>query len=166
MNAQDKQKFQVRTVCQVGVVVKDLDQVVKDWTEKFGFGPWTFLETPTTRYAAVFVGPIEFELVQPVDGKMQGEAGRSIQDFLDKWGDGIHHIAFMVDDVQAEVSRLTANGVKLLAHGGAEWAYFLSGGPGSTIFELMRRTSYELIKEKGLQGFLEAKMKERQAKKP
>lgn len=166
MNAQDKQKFQVKTVCQVSVVVKDLDQVVKDWTENFGFGPWTFLETPTTRYAAVFVGPIEFELVQPVNRKMQGEADRSIQDFLDKWGDGIHHVAFMVDDVQAEASKLRANGVTLLAQGGADWAYFLSGKPHSTIFELMSKANYDLIKDKGLQGFLEAKIKERQANKP
>ena len=164
MNAQDKQKFQVKTVCQVGVVVKDLDQVVKDWTENFGFGPWSFLEMPHMRYAAVFVGPIEFELVQPVEGELQGDAGKSLTDFLNKWGDGVHHIAFMVDDVTAEVSKLIANGVKLLAQGGSEWAYFLSGGPGSTIFELMRRASYDLIKEKGLHGFLEAKLKERQAK--
>ena len=164
MNVQDNDKFKVKEVCQIGVVVKDLDQVVKDWTEKFGFGPWSFLETPGMRYAAVFVGPIEFELVQPVEGKLQGEAGNSILDFLAKWGDGIHHVAFKVDDVQSDVSKLAANGVKVIAQGGEDYAYVQSGGPRSTIFELMWRPDYDIIKKEGLQGFLNAKLKEKEAR--
>ena len=38
-----------------------------------------------------------------------------IAKFLDKKGEGIHHIAFEVDDIVAEMSRLTAEGFTLLS---------------------------------------------------
>ena len=166
MTGQKNSDFKVETVCQLGVVVKDLDQVVKDWTHNFGFGPWTFLEMAHMKYASVFVGPVQFELMQPVEGKQQGDAGKLLLDFLNRWGDGVHHVAFCVDDVKAAVSKLASNGVKVLAQGGNDWAYLQSGGPGSTIFELMLRANYDLIKARGLPGFMEAKIKERQANKP
>lgn len=166
MTGQKKCDFKVEKVCQLGVVVKDLDQVVKDWTENFGFGPWTFLELGNMKYASVFVGQVQFELMQPLEGKQQVGAGELFLDFLSKWGDGIHHVAFCVDDVKASVSKLASNGVKVIAQGGSDWAYVQSSAPGSTIFELMLRANYDLIQEKGLPGFLEAKIKERQVNKP
>jgi len=53
-----------------------------------------------------------------------------IAKFLDKKGEGIHHIAFEVDDIKSEIARLKKNGVKLInedpylnAH--KDWVAFL-----------------------------------------
>ena len=161
-----KHEFKATQVCQLGVVVRDLDKVVEDWSSKFGFGPWSFVEGPTMRIASVFVGPVQFELMQPVGEQPEQGPGKLFTDYLDKWGDGVHHVAFGVDDVDEEVSNLTAQGVKVIARAPGEWAYLESGGPGSTIFELMPRSSYELIREKGLAGFVEDRRRQREAEEP
>jgi hypothetical protein len=44
-----------------------------------------------------------------------------------------------VDDVDAEVAKLVKGGAKLLIHDPGRFAYVDAGGPGGTIFELMRR---------------------------
>jgi len=160
MNAKDKNGFKAESVCQLGVVVRDLDQVVKDWTEKFGFGPWSFLDSPSMRFASVFVGPIQFELMQPVEGEEQRGAGKLLLDYLDTWGDGVHHVAFCSDDVRADAAGLVAQGVKQIADGGSDYAYFQSGGPKTTIFELMPRKTFKLIREKGLEGYARERMKQ------
>ena len=163
MSTQNKTAFKAEAVCQLGVVVKDLDQVVKDWTENFGFGPWSFLESPSMRFASVFVGPLQFELMQPIEGKEQRGAGKLLLDYLNTWGDGVHHVAFLSDDVRKDAATLMEQGVERIADGGSEYAYFESGGPKSTIFELMPRKSFELIKEKGLDGYMRERMKQAQA---
>lgn len=160
METQDKNVFKAEKVCQLGVVVRDLDKAVKDWSAKFGFGPWSFLDTPAMRFASVFVGPLQFELMQPVEGQPQRGAGKLLLDYLNTWGDGVHHIAFCSDDVRKEAEGLVSQGVKRIADGGSDYAYFESSGPKSTIFELMPRKSYELIKEKGLDGYIKERMKQ------
>jgi len=116
------------------------------------------------RFASVFVGPLQFELMQPVEGKEQRGAGKLLLDYLDTWGDGVHHVAFCSDDVRADAASLVAQGVKQIADGGSDYAYFESGGPKTTIFELMPRSSYELIKEKGLDGYARERMKQAQTR--
>ena len=160
METQDKKAFRAEKVCQLGVVVRDLDKVVKDWSEKFGFGPWSFLESPSMRFASVFIGPLQFELMQPVEGQEQRGAGKLLLDYLNTWGDGVHHVAFGVDDVKKDAANLVAQGVTQIADGGNDYAYFESSGPKSTIFELMPRRSYELIREKGLDGYMKERMKQ------
>ena len=161
----ENHKFKAEKVCQIGVVVKDLDKVVQDWSNLFGFGPWTFLDAGPIKIASVFVGPIQFELMQLVEGQsLEGhpleKEGELYKEFLEAWGDGVHHIAFGVDDVKAETSKLSDQGASVLtSEPNGQWAYVESGGPGSVIFELMPLRSYEIIKEKGLSGFIEEQMK-------
>jgi len=160
MSVQGERAFKAEAVCQLGVVVRDLDKVVEDWTEKFGFGPWSFLESPSMRFASVFVGPLQFELMQPVEGQSQRGAGKLLLDYLNTWGDGVHHIAFCSDNVRKDAETLMAQGVERIADGGSDYAYFESSGPSSTIFELMPRSAYNLIKEKGLDGYMKERMKQ------
>lgn len=166
MKTEGESKFKAEAVCQLGVVVRDLDQVVKDWTERFGFGPWSFLDTPAMRFASVFIGPVQFELMQPVEGQEQRGAGKLLEEYLDTWGDGVHHVAFCSDDVREDAAGLVAQGVKQIADGGSDYAYFQSGGPKTTIFELMPRSSFELIRDKGLDGYARERMQQAQGEKP
>ncbi len=66
--------------------------------------------------------------------------GRIFQSrFLDTWGEGLHHVGFYVDDVDAVVKELTGKGAKLLIHDPGNFAYLDAGGPGGAIFEFMRK---------------------------
>ena len=170
MGKDGTRKFKAEKVCQIGVVVKDLDQVVQDWSNMFGFGPWTFLDAGPIKVASVFVGPIQFELMQLIEGQslvghpLEKEA-KLYKAFLEAWGDGVHHIAFGVEDVKSETAKLSAQGATVLtSEPNGQWAYFESGGPGSVIFELMPLKSYEIIKEKGLPGYVEEQIRQQAEK--
>jgi methylmalonyl-CoA/ethylmalonyl-CoA epimerase len=106
---------------QVGVVVKDLDQAVAHFSS-LGFGPFQPLHKPENaeeyyrgkpmkaemKICAANMGPVDLELIQPVSGKSPH------QEFLDRNGEGIQHIAFAVDDLDKEVGRLTNKGASIL----------------------------------------------------
>src|SRR5204862_3752383 len=64
-------------------------------------------DVPTERVRVAFLGDGEthVELLEPLDG-----AG-PIAQFLDKRGEGVHHLCFEVDDIDAALARLRAEGV-------------------------------------------------------
>ena len=102
----------------VGVAVKDVDKTIEFLSQTLGLGPWQVLEIcyvgdtvkigkAPFRFKLAFaeLGPIQLELVQPIEG-------RSVQSqFLETWGEGLHHIGFQVPNVDQVVSRLQELGV-------------------------------------------------------
>jgi len=134
--------MQVKSIDHISYAVKDIDQVIEAWSRLYGFGPWTFKENSGSdvkgrpwkiKMAFAKVGPIEIELVQCVEGRIFQSK------FIDKWGEGVHHLGFFVDDVDQETARLVSEGATLLIHDPGKFAYLDGGGPGGAIFELMRR---------------------------
>lgn len=144
MESGETHKLQLKTVDQVSFAVKDIDKVIEAWSSLYGIGPWTFRENGGTsakghpwkiRMAFAYIGPVQIELVQCTEGRIFQSR------FLDTWGEGLHHLGFYVDDVDAEAANLVAQGAKLLIADPGNFAYLDSGGPGGAIFELMRRPS-------------------------
>ena len=144
MDSSGTHKFQVKTVDQISYAVKDIDKVIEAWSSLYGIGPWTFRENGGTdakgrpwkiRMAFSYIGPVQIELVQCTEGRIFQSR------FLDNWGEGLHHLGFYVDDVDAEASNLVAQGAKLLIQDPGNFAYLDAGGPGGAIFELMKRPS-------------------------
>ena len=135
-------KLQVKAVAQVSFAVKDIDKVVEAWSSLYGIGPWTYSENGGAdakgrpwkiRMAFAYIGPLQIELVQCTEGRIVQSR------FLDTWGEGIHHVGFYVDDVDAEASNLVAKGAKLIIADPGNFAYLDAGGPGGAVFELMKR---------------------------
>jgi methylmalonyl-CoA/ethylmalonyl-CoA epimerase len=142
MTGQRPHKFQLKSIDHISYSVKDINQVIEKWSRLYGFGPWTFSENGGTdakgrpwkiRMAFAYVGPMQIELVQCTEGRIFQSR------FLDTWGEGVHHIGFYVDDVDAEADNLAAQGAKILIRDPGNFAYMDAGGPGGAIFELMRR---------------------------
>jgi catechol 2,3-dioxygenase-like lactoylglutathione lyase family enzyme len=135
--------MKVNSIDHISYAVTDIDKTVEAWSKLYGIMPWTYRENGGTdvkgrpwkiRMAFAYVGPMEVELVQCVEGRIFQSK------FLDKWGEGIHHIGFFVDDVDTEVAALTKDGANLLIHDPGRFAYLDAGGPGGAIFELMQRS--------------------------
>ena len=135
-------ELQLKTVDQIGIAVKDIDKVIESWSSMFGIGPWTFRDIGGTdakgrswkaRLAFAYLGPLEIELVQPVEGRIFQSR------FLDTFGEGLHHLGFYVDDVDGEASNLMAQGANLLMTDPGNFAYVDSGGHGGVIFELIKK---------------------------
>jgi len=134
--------FNLKSVDQISYSVKDIDKTIGAWSSIYGMGPWTFRENGgldvkgrpwKIRMAFTYVGPMQVELVQCVEGRIFQSR------FLDTWGEGLHHVGFYVEDVDAVVKHLTAKGAKLLIHDPGNFAYLDAGGPGGAIFEFMRK---------------------------
>jgi len=119
-------KIKVKRISQVAIVVKDIPMVVKNYWNILGIGPWLIFpwESPhisNRRYhekpasarekiAITEMGNVQFEPVQPV-------AGDSIYwDFIKERGEGLHHLQFIVDEVD-EVSDVN-EAVEILAKEG------------------------------------------------
>jgi methylmalonyl-CoA/ethylmalonyl-CoA epimerase len=139
-------------VLQVGLVVRDLDAAVRTYADEYGIGPWkiydvtpavarnlTQYERPSSysmRVALAMIGTVQWELIEPLD-----ETG-VYADFLRARGEGLHHVAFEVDDYAGAIDSLRDKGHRVLMGGqyqGASWAYLSTDeklGVISEVFDL------------------------------
>ena len=65
-----------------------------------------------------------------------------VQEFLDKKGEGIQHIGFMVDDIEAETAKLAKEGYKITQSAETPtviWAYYGTDEVGGFSIELMQK---------------------------
>ena len=96
----------------VGVAVRDLDEAIATYGRLFG----AELEHRDTvseqgvEAAAVRVGASRIELLAATDD--DSPVGR----FLAKRGPGMHHVAYEVDDLDAELAELDGQGIELIDH--------------------------------------------------
>ena len=140
----------------VGVIVKDLDKTVA-YYESLGIATFrpehlfdanTFLEfklygkTPADldvhRGRYMQIGPVAYELLQPVSGESIHD------DFFNDKGEGIEHVGYAIDDLEAETAMMVEKGLPIIVSGqrrdGSGFAYFgLRKKGGGMIIELTKR---------------------------
>jgi methylmalonyl-CoA/ethylmalonyl-CoA epimerase len=152
MQYKRKKGLHVKQVAHIGFVVRDLDHVVSDWSSKFGIGPWTFLNTPEMKVGSAFVGSVQFEVFQPLETEKPdpGTTHELITNFLNIWGDGIHHIGFAFEDVKEETSKLEAQGVRSLIKNSTGLMSYLESSLNGVIFELASNIFFEEVRKTGL----------------
>jgi methylmalonyl-CoA/ethylmalonyl-CoA epimerase len=94
----------------IGIAVKDLDQAMKLYQEAFGIEPSIVYESSYTKAKIAFfpIGEVRVELIQPINP--DSVVGR----FLEKKGEGIHHISYRVKDVDGSLAELERKGVQLI----------------------------------------------------
>ena len=93
----------------VGIVVSDLDAAVATYAALGFSGGERFLMAEQGIEAVTFAaGPGYVEIIQPTDP--EGPIAR----FLTKRGDTVHHVAFATPDIELELRRLEADGIRLI----------------------------------------------------
>lgn len=95
----------------IGVAVKDLKASEALFTAMLGTEPF-HRETVESQHLSVSffeVGPNKIELLCPTSEKS------GVYKFLETRGEGIHHVAYAVDDILAETDRLKAAGFQPLS---------------------------------------------------
>ncbi len=142
--------FPPSSLCQIGIVVRSIDETIKYYQEVFGFGPFELrdVDYPTATYygetagyrgkrAFFHLGPIQIELIELKDGKTIHES------FLREKGEGLHHIGFLVKNLEEAKKKAESAGLEVTQGftrpDGTGFAYLDSDRVGGVIFELIRR---------------------------
>jgi len=100
----------IKKLDHVSIVVKNLDEGLKTFEGLLGVEHSHIQEVPDQgiKAAMIMVGDVEIELIEPVNP----ESG--VGKFLEKRGEGIHHVCFEVDDIDKELQSLASRGIELI----------------------------------------------------
>ena len=95
----------------VGIAVKDLEKAKRFFEEILGakFRPTEEVPGQGFRYAPFEVGGFSLELLSP------GGGDGVIRRFIEGRGEGVHHLSFRVDDLDATVRGLEEKGIRIAA---------------------------------------------------
>lgn len=151
-NQSDAKPFSV--LHHLSIVVADIDKATR-YYEAIGIGPFTEYP-PMSEYVKIEVpdeegfynltircaqiGPVQLQLIQP-------GAGRSLyKDHLEKNGEGVFHLGFVVDDIDASEQTVRDMGIEVISSGrrenGSGFAY-LGTAPEAGVTLLIRQSPPE-----------------------
>ncbi len=140
--------FRLPPVFQLGYVVSDIERACEHYEATFGTGPFSpavevnmdgalLRGTPvdaTIKVAFVQSGAVQIEFIQPLHGK------NLYTEFLETRGEGIHHIAYQVEDMAGmKALFIEKAGEPVFCHdmGVMEFAYFDTSQIGGLMIELL-----------------------------
>lgn len=120
-------KIKCKGINQIAIAVKDIELVAKNYWDILGIGPWSIFEWESPlvyermyhgkkawgreKIALTQVGNVQLELVQPVDGDS------IYADWIAEHGEGLHHLNFLVDDMEETQRILLDDGFVSLQRG-------------------------------------------------
>ena len=95
----------------IAIAVHDLDAALAFYRDALGLEMAERRQVPEEGVEIAFLpaGEGEIELLRPLDE----ESG--VARFLEKRGEGLHHICLAVDDIEAAMARLQASGARVLS---------------------------------------------------
>lgn len=132
----------------VGLAVEDLAAALSFYRDTLGMKVAHEEEVPSQGVRVLFLAPAgaagaaaaaEIELLLPLG------ADSPVRRFLDKRGPGLHHVAYEVPDLAAELARLAAAGVRLVDAAprpgarGHQVAFLHPASAGGVLVELVQR---------------------------
>jgi methylmalonyl-CoA epimerase len=94
----------------LGIATKGIDDALKFWEDALGLENvhTEIVEDQKVRVAMLPIGESRIELLEPTS------EDSPISKFIEKRGGGIHHIAVEVEDIEAALSKLKAQGMRLI----------------------------------------------------
>lgn len=100
----------IKGINHIGIVVQDIEEALGIYHEALGLSVPDICERPdlAAKIAFVPIGESKIELVQPLTS--ESDAAR----FLEKRGEGIHHICLEVADVETALDELRGKGLQLI----------------------------------------------------
>ena len=127
----------------VAIAVHDLDATLADLHQQYGVEPLSreIVESQGVEEAMIAIGGSNLQILQPL--RPDSPVGR----FLDKRGEGLHHVAFAVPDIEAALDHLADTGTRLVDEeprtggGGHRIAFVHPGAMAGTLVELVEGTT-------------------------
>jgi len=100
----------ITKVDHIAVAVRDLERALVPYREALGLTPSEIEDVPDqeVRIAFLPIGQTEIELLEPTSDDT------GVARFIQKRGEGLHHICLQVDDLETTLASLKAQGVQLI----------------------------------------------------
>ena len=101
---------EIKKINHIAILVEDINTALSFWRDQLGL-PLDHVEdvpSQSSKVAFLPVGEGEVELVQPTD------PDSGLAKFLEKRGEGMHHLCIEVSDIQGMLSVLKERGVRLI----------------------------------------------------
>ncbi|HUX97213.1 MAG TPA: methylmalonyl-CoA epimerase [Bacteroidales bacterium] len=94
----------------IGIAVSNLEKAINFYESTFGLECYKIEEVPDQKVRTAFfmVGQTKIELLESTDP--EGPVGK----FIQKKGEGIHHIAFAVENIEERLSEASNSGISLI----------------------------------------------------
>jgi methylmalonyl-CoA/ethylmalonyl-CoA epimerase len=125
----------------IGIAVTSLKDALAVYQKSLGFHLHEIEEVPTEKVKVAILTSSEtrVELLEPTS------SASPVAKFLESRGGGVHHLAFAVREIEAEVERLRNEGVKLIEPAprpgaqGSKVAFIHPKSTGGVLIELVQR---------------------------
>lgn len=100
----------VKALNHVGIAVRSIDEQRAFYENTLGAEFEGYEDVPSQKVRVGFfrVHDVRLELLEPTDP--EGPIGK----FLEKRGEGLHHLAFTVDDIQARIDQLKSAEIRMI----------------------------------------------------
>lgn len=101
---------QPEKIAHIGIAVKKMEHALPFYTNLLGLELEDVqeIESEAVKVAFLKIGESRLELLEPLN------ESSPIQQFLDKKGEGIHHIALEVDNIKARLNQFISQGIRLV----------------------------------------------------
>ena len=125
----------------IGIAVKDINEALKFWEATMGIKCHGIEEVAEQKVKTAFL-PLkdtEIELLEPTSPESP------VAKFIEAKGEGIHHMAIRVDNLEAALAELKEKGIRLIDEkprcgaGGAKIAFLHPKATGGILLELSER---------------------------
>lgn len=100
----------VKALNHVGIAVRSIDDQKSYYEDTLGMQFEGTEEVPSQKVRVAFfrAGDVRIELLEPTD------PDSGVAKFLEKRGEGLHHVAFTVEDINARIAELKESGLRMI----------------------------------------------------
>ena len=131
----------IKKVDHIGIAVKSLDQTLPFYTEelKMPLLGIEIVESEKVKVAFLDAGQTHIELLEPTSPES------AIAKYIEKRGEGIHHIALGVNSIQERLNELNEKGIRLIQEeakvgaGGSKVAFLHPKSASGVLYELCEK---------------------------
>ncbi|MDR1792355.1 MAG: methylmalonyl-CoA epimerase [Bacteroidales bacterium] len=94
----------------IGIAVKDLKSAISFYENLFGIKCYAIEEVADQKVRTAFfkIGATKIELLEPMD------ADSSVAKFIEKKGEGVHHVAFAVQNLADNLAKVEEKNIQLI----------------------------------------------------
>ena len=127
----------MNNVDHIGIAVSNIEESIAYYINVLGLKLLKIEEVETQQVKVAFIdaGNVKIELLEPMSEKS------AVHGFIEKRGQGIHHVAFGVTSIDERMKQLREQGVRLLSEGP------LPGAGGAQVAFLHPKDSFGVLYE-------------------